>query len=137
MLVDNRPLVSAGDQMSQLKPINKWPWLLATDRFYAMSQAVIPKASPDSIYLGGELIVGGILESIAINYNKIISGIPNYIPSPSNLRFMVKKYHEATFMSIAGFVWNYPFIMLYNKGECDGIGLLAKERYFRDGEWFQ
>ena len=41
------------------------------DRFYAMNQAVILKASPEAIYLGGGLIVGGILTSLGINVNNI------------------------------------------------------------------
>ena len=40
-----------------------------------------PKSSPEAIYLGGGLVVGGLLESLGINDNKIISGIPNFIPS--------------------------------------------------------
>ena len=42
-----------------------------------MDQAVIPKASPEAISLGVVLIVGGILASLGINNNKIISGIPS------------------------------------------------------------
>ena len=42
-----------------------------------MAQAVMPKASPEAISLGGGLIVGGILASLGINDNRIISGIPN------------------------------------------------------------
>ena len=46
MLSDNQPLVSLGAQFSKLNSINKQPSSLAADRFYAMAQAVIPKASP-------------------------------------------------------------------------------------------
>ena len=52
---------------------------------------MIPKASPEEIYLGGELIVAGLLEIISINDNKTIFGIYNLIPIPSKLRCMVKK----------------------------------------------
>ena len=72
---------------------------------------MIPKSSPEAICFGGGLIVGGILVSVGINDNKIISGIPNYIPSPSNLLYVVKKAREANFMSISGFVCNYPCSM--------------------------
>ena len=54
------------------------------------------------------MIVSGLLEIIGINDNNIISGILNCIPIPSNLGFVVKKYREAAFMSIAGFVCNFP-----------------------------
>ena len=77
MLADNQPLVSVGTQLSKLKPINKRPSSLAVDIFYSMAQAVIQKASPEAIYLGCGFIVGGILESLGINNNKIISGIPS------------------------------------------------------------
>ena len=90
--------------MSRLKSINKQPPLLAADIFYAMSQAVMPKASTEKISIGGGLIVADILASLGINDNKIISGISNCITSPSNLRYVVKKSHEAKFMTIAGFV---------------------------------
>ena len=126
MLADNHPLVSLGDQLSKLKSINKKISLLAADIFYAVSQAVMPKASPEAISLGGVLIVGGLLEILGINDNKIISGIPNCIPSPSNLRYMLKKYREATFIRISGFVCNCPFRMSCNKGERDGVGCLVK-----------
>ena len=46
MLAENQPLVSLGAQLSKLKSINKWTSSLAADRFYAMAQAVMPKASP-------------------------------------------------------------------------------------------
>ena len=77
MVADNQPLVSAGSQLSKINPINKGPSSLAADIFYSMTQAVIPKASPEAIYLGCGLIVGGLLASLSINDNKIISGIPN------------------------------------------------------------
>ena len=77
MLEYNQPLVSLGPQLSKLKSINKRPPSLAANRFYAMAQAVMPKASPEEIYLGVELIVSGLLESIGINNIEIISGISN------------------------------------------------------------
>ena len=90
--------------MSKLKSINKRPPSLAVDIFYAMAQAVIPKAFTEVISLGGVLIVAVLLESLGINDNKIISGIYKCIPIPSNLRYVVNKSREATFMSIEGFV---------------------------------
>ena len=108
MLSDNHPLVSLGAQFSKLNSINKQPSSLAADRFYAMAQAVIPKASPEAISLGGGLVVRGLLESIGINDNNIISGITNYIHSSSNFSYVMKKYREAIFMKISGFVCNYP-----------------------------
>ena len=69
-----------------------------------MSQAVIPKDSPEAIYIRGGLLVGGLFDSLGINDNNIISGIPNVIPSPSILRYVVNKVHEAKFMIIAGFI---------------------------------
>ena len=77
MLADNHLLVSLGAQLYKINPINKRLSLLAADRFYVMTQAVMPKASPEEISLGGGLIVGGLLESLGINDNKITSGIPN------------------------------------------------------------
>ena len=68
-----------------------------------MAQAVMSKASPVAISLGVGLIVGGLLEIIGINNNKVISGIPNRITITSNLWYVVKKSREATFMRIAGF----------------------------------
>ena len=62
------------------------------------------KASLEAICLGVGLIVGGLLASIGIKDNNILSGILNGIPSPSNLRYVVKKSREAKFMRIAGFV---------------------------------
>ena len=102
-----------------------------------MAQAVMPKASQEAISIGCALIVAGLLEILGINDNKTISGISNCIPSPSNIRYMVKKSREATFMRIAGFVWKYPYIMSYNKGERAGLGCLVKEIAFYDGEHVQ
>ena len=95
-----------------------------------MPQAVIPKALPESIFLGGVLIVGGLLESLGINNNKIIYGIPNCIPSSSDLQYVANKAREAKFMRIAGFVCNYPCSMSCNKGYHDGIGSMFKDIYF-------
>ena len=92
-----------------------------------MAQAVIPKASSEAICIGGGLIVGDLLASLGINDHKSISGIPNYIPNPSHLCYVVKKSGEATFMSIAGFVCNYPCSISCDKVERAGIGCLAKE----------
>ena len=78
MLSDNHPLVSLGSQLSKLNSINKRPSSLAADIFYAMAQAVMPKASPEEISLGCILIVCGILASLGINNNKIVSEIPNF-----------------------------------------------------------
>ena len=64
---------------------------MAADRYYAMEKAVMPKASPEAICLGGGLIVTGLLTSVGINNNEIIYGIPNCIPSPPNPRYVVKK----------------------------------------------
>ena len=86
--------------MSKLNSINKQPSSLAADIFYDVAQAVMQKASPEAICLGGGLIVRDILASIGINNNKIISGIQNCVPSPSNLRYVVKKACEAKFMSM-------------------------------------
>ena len=77
MLAENQTLVSLGAQLSKLKSINKRPPLLAADIFYAMDQAVMPKASPETIYLGSGLIVAGLLASLGINNNKTIYGISN------------------------------------------------------------
>ena len=82
MLSENQTLLSVGSNFSKLKSINKQSSSLAVDVFYAISQAVMPKSSPEAICNGGVLMVGGLLESIGINDNKIISGIPNLIPSP-------------------------------------------------------
>ena len=86
-----------------------------------MSQEVMPKASPEAISLGGGLIVGGILESLDINYNMIISGTTNYIPSQSILRSVANKACEAAFMRISGFVCNYPCIMSYKRESMMGL----------------
>ena len=50
---------------------------------------------------------------------------------------MVKEYHEATFMSIAGFFFNYPCRISYDKVEHDGLGRLVKEIAFWNGERVQ
>ena len=110
ILVDNQPLVSLGSQLSKLKSIKKLPSLLSADIFYAMDQAVMLKAYPEAISLGGRLILAGILASLGINNNRIISGIYNCIPVPSKLRYVVEKSRQATFMSIAGFVCNYTYL---------------------------
>ena len=99
-----------------------------------MAQAVIPKASLEEICLGGGLIVGGLLASLDINDDNIISGITNFIPSPSHLWCVVKKPCEGTFMSIVWFVFNYPCSMPYNNGGSAGIGRLVKEMSFWGGE---
>ena len=130
MLAYNQPLISAGDQLSKLKSIKKWPSLLSVDTFYAMTKAVIPNALPEAICLRGGLILGDLLASLVINNNRIISGVPNYIPSPSNLWYVVKKSCEATLMRIAGFVYNFTYSMSCNKGERAGIGRLIKEIAF-------
>ena len=92
------------------------------------------KASPEAISLGGELILGGILESLSIKDNNIISRIPNGIISPSSLRCVVKKSHEAKFMRSAGFVCNHPCIISCDYVELDENGRLVKEIDFWDGE---
>ena len=56
-----------------------------------MTQTVIPKDSQEEISLGDGLIVVGLLDSISINNNYIIYGIPNRIPSSSSLPSVVKK----------------------------------------------
>ena len=73
------------------------------------------------------MIVSVLLESLDINDNKILSGIRNYIPNPSNLCYVVKKSGEAKFMRIAGFVCNCPCSISCDKVERAGIGCLAKE----------
>ena len=90
ILSENQPLVSLGDQLSKLKSINKQTPSLAADIFYAMAQAVIPKSSPETISIGGELIVAGILASLGINNNRIIYRISHCIPSPSKHFYVVK-----------------------------------------------
>ena len=108
MSADNQSLVCLGSQLSKLKSIKQRPSLLAAYRFYAMYKAVMPKASPEAIYIEIGLIVGGLLEIIGIKDNNIISGTPNVITSTSSLRYVAKKSREATFMRISGFVCNYP-----------------------------
>ena len=73
-----------------------------------MAQAVMPKSSPESIYIGGGLIVAGLLVSLVINDNKSIYGISDFISSPSNLGYVVNNSCEDTFMRVAVFVCNYP-----------------------------
>ena len=67
MLADNHPLVSLGAQLSKLKSINQGPTSLDADQFNAIYQSVMPKASPEAIYIGGGLILCGLLDSIGIN----------------------------------------------------------------------
>ena len=86
-----------------------------------LTQAVIPKASPEAISPGGGLIVGGLLVSLGVNDNNNISGISNFIPIPSNVWHVAKKSREDTFRRIAGFVYNYPCSMSYNTVELSGI----------------
>ena len=64
---------------------------------------------------------------LGINDNNVLSGIPNGIPSPSSLWYVAKKACEATFMRIAGFVYNYPYSVSCNKGERAGLGRMVKE----------
>ena len=93
---------------------------------------MIPKLSLEAIFLGGGLISGGLLANLGINDNKITSGIPNYIPSPSNLRYVAKKSRQAKFIRIKGFEYNYPCSMSFNKVERDGLGCMLKEIDFWD-----
>ena len=83
------------------------------------------------------MTVGGLLASLGINDNKIISGVSNYIPSPPNPRYAVKKASEATFMSISGFVCNYPCSMLCDNGKRSGLERLVKDIAFWYGERVQ
>ena len=108
MLADNQTLVCLGDWLYKLKLINQRPYLLAVDQFYTISLAVIHKASPEDISPGGVLIVDCILETLRINNNKIISRIPNVMLIPYSLQSVVNKAREDKFMSITGFVYNYP-----------------------------
>ena len=108
MLAHNHPLYSLGAQFSKIKSINKQLSLLAVDRLYAMAKAVMPKSSLEAISLEGGFILSVLLIKLGINENKIISRIPNCIPSPSNLRYVVKKSRADKFMRIAGFVCNSP-----------------------------
>ena len=98
-----------------------------------MAQSVIPKDSPEAICLGGGLVVGGLLASIGIKDNRIISGIPNYIPSSSKIQYAVKKSHEATFIRIAAYVCNYTCSMSCSEEERAGIVHLVKYICFWDG----
>ena len=97
----------------------------------------MPKASPEAISLGGGLIVGGLLSSLGINNNNIISGIPNLILSPSNLRYVMKKSREDILMRIAGFFCNCNCSMSCNKGESDGLRRMVKEIAFWGGKIVQ
>ena len=98
MLADNQLIVFWGAHSYRLKLINKQPPSIAMDRFYAMSQAVVLKALPRALSIGGGLIVCGILASHSINDNNIIYGILDGIPISSSLWLVVKKSHEAAFM---------------------------------------
>ena len=60
MLMYNQSLVSLGAQLYKLKSNSKRTSSLAVDRFYAMAQEVMPKASPEAISLGCGLIAGGL-----------------------------------------------------------------------------
>ena len=101
MLKYNHILVCLGAKSTKQNSINQQPTSLAADRFYAMSQEVIPKASPVAISHGCGLIAGDLLEIIGINDNNIIYFILNGIPILSILRSLVKKVCEAAFMRIA------------------------------------
>ena len=52
MIVENQTLLILGTRLSKINAINKRPPSLDADRFYAMSQAVMMKSSPESICLG-------------------------------------------------------------------------------------
>ena len=69
MLADNHMLVNLGAQFSKLMSINKQPPSLAADIFYAMAKAVMSKVSPESVSLGGGLIVAVLVRL----------GIPRYL----------------------------------------------------------
>ena len=137
MLAYNHTLAQLGTQLSKLNSIIQQPTFISADIFHARSQAVMPKASPAAISLGGGLVVGGILDSIGINDNKILSWIPNDITSPSRLWYMVKKPRESIFMRIVGFVWNYPCRISCNKGESAGIIWMVKDVDVWDDERVQ
>ena len=111
MLSDNQTLVHLGTHLSKLKLINQRSTSLASDQFYGMHQGVMPKLSPEDISLGGGLIVDGLLASLGINYNTILYGITNGIPSPSSLQYVIKKSREATFMIVAVFVCKHLCII--------------------------
>ena len=83
------------------------------------------------------MILCGILGILGINDNNIISSIPNVIPDPKSLRYVVKKSHLATFMSVAGFVCNYPCRMSCDKGEHADLGCMVKYISFWCGELVQ
>ena len=107
MLAYNQKLVNLGTQLSKLELINQQPISIDVDKFYEMSQAVMPKASSEMIYIGVGLIVGGFLNILGINDKNIIYRVPNGIPSPSSHWSVVKKYLEAKFMRIVGFAYKY------------------------------
>ena len=50
----------------------------------------------------------------------------NIIPSPSILWYVVKKTHEAKFMSIAGFLCRFTCRMSCNKGESARLEHMVK-----------
>ena len=98
---------------------------------------MIPKESPEEISLGGGLTVAGLLKILSNNDNIITSGISNCIPSPSNLRYVMKKARKATFMRIAVFLFNYTCSMSCDKGERAGLVRLFKDIYLWDVELVQ
>ena len=75
-------------------------------------------------------MVGGLLVIMGINDNNITSGIPNCIPSPSNLWYVVNKYREDKYIKIPGVFCNYPCIMSCDKVERDGLGRMFKDIAF-------
>ena len=81
--------------------------------------------------------MSGILVSIGINDNSFISGILNYIPSPSNLWYAAKKAREDTSIRIPWIVCNYPCNMSCNEGERAGLDRLVKDISLWDGEQVQ
>ena len=58
----------------------------------------------------------------------------NDIDTPPSLWSVEKKYHEATFMRISGFVCKYTCSMSCNKGEGVRLGQMVKEISFWYGE---
>ena len=137
ILAENQPLVSLGAQLSKIKEINKQPSSLDADILCDMAQVFPPEASPEAISLAGGLRVAGILEILGIKNNRIISGILNCIPSPSNLRYALNKSREDTFISIAGFFCNCHCRVSGYKVECAGIVRLVKEIAFLGGDQVQ
>ena len=79
----NQTLFCLGAHLSKLNVINQQPTLIYVDQFYAMSRALISKASPEVISLGCGLMVGVPLKCNGINDNKIMYEILNGIPSSS------------------------------------------------------